>query len=85
MADIRLQMETAPKHPSPAVMSAIAQAIRSVRFGMIRIMVHDARIVQIEKIEKIRLDDSAHLTAGGRSTSQTGPDRTSGSASNDDP
>lgn len=71
-------MENSPRHPSPAVMSAIAQAIRSVRFGMIRIMVHDTRVVQIEKVEKIRMNDSAYLTAGGHDTPRTEPDRTSG-------
>jgi len=69
--------------PSPAVMSMIAQAIRSVRFGMIRIMVHDTRVVQIEKVEKIRMEPSADLAAGSQ-TLQAEPHRITGGVSDDD-
>ena len=34
----------------------IAEAIRSLEFGQVVITVHNSRVVQIEKVEKIRLD-----------------------------
>ncbi len=33
----------------------ILKALKSIRYGHIQITVHDAKIVQIEKAEKIRL------------------------------
>ena len=40
-------------HP---VEQAIAQALRELRFGSIEIIVHDSKVVQIERREKMRLD-----------------------------
>jgi hypothetical protein len=34
----------------------IAQALANLRFGTVEITVHDGRIVQIERREKVRLD-----------------------------
>jgi hypothetical protein len=36
----------------------IAAALQGVRFGSIELVIHDGRVVQIEKREKIRLNDS---------------------------
>jgi len=73
-------MGNSPNHPSPAVLSAIAQAIRSIRFGTVRIMIHDARVVQIEKAEKFRMDAAADLTPGGASENPSLADQTAGVA-----
>lgn len=35
----------------------ILQAIKTVRYGSVEIVIHDAKVVQIERKEKIRLDD----------------------------
>jgi len=42
--------------PSPAE-ERILRMIRLVRFGAVEITIHDARIVQVETREKIRLPD----------------------------
>jgi hypothetical protein len=34
----------------------VAQQVRSLRFGVVEIIVHDSRVIQIEKTEKLRLD-----------------------------
>ncbi|MBI3830563.1 MAG: YezD family protein [Planctomycetes bacterium] len=34
----------------------IAKALRGLRFGSIEIVVHDGRVVQIERKEKLRLE-----------------------------
>ncbi|MBC8142841.1 MAG: YezD family protein [Armatimonadetes bacterium] len=40
-----------PEYP----LSAIEDAVRSIQFGTVQIVIQDGRIVQIEKTEKIRL------------------------------
>lgn len=42
---------------SPAVLQQIGEAIAGVQYGQVHITIHNARVVQIDKIEKIRLAD----------------------------
>ncbi|MCW5554264.1 MAG: YezD family protein [Verrucomicrobiae bacterium] len=37
-------------------LETVRQQVASVRFGWVQIVVHDGRVVQIEKTERIRLD-----------------------------
>ena len=47
--------------------TTILRAIREIRYGSVEIIIHDSRIVQIERKEKIRLDtDPAHTTQRSR-------------------
>lgn len=39
-----------------AATAAILDAVRSLRFGSVEIVVHDGRVVAIERREKVRLD-----------------------------
>ena len=65
---------------SEATLLQIAEAIDGVRFGSVQITIHDARVVQIETIQKVRLDPpKAHLTAGGRNNHLSCADQTAGS------
>jgi hypothetical protein len=41
------------------VLSALARLMREVRFGSIEIVVHDGRVTQIERREKVRFAPSA--------------------------
>ena len=34
----------------------VRQQVDSIRFGVVQIVVHDERVVQIERTEKVRLD-----------------------------
>lgn len=34
----------------------IAQAVREIRYGSVEITIHDGRVVQIERKEKLRFD-----------------------------
>lgn len=36
--------------------AAILDSVRQIRFGSVEIVIHDGRIVAIEKREKVRLD-----------------------------
>jgi hypothetical protein len=67
----------APPAVSPSVLTQIAQAIGSLRYGTVQITVHDARVVQIDKIERVRLTSDADLTTG-RSAHTAPDDRASG-------
>ncbi len=33
----------------------VAEQVRQLRFGVVQIVVHDSRVVQIERTEKVRL------------------------------
>lgn len=46
----------APDTRERAVLEEVLQAIRKVRHGYVQIIVQDARVVQIDTLEKKRLD-----------------------------
>ena len=41
---------------NPKWLGIVAQQVESLRFGVVQIIVHQNRVVQIEKTEKVRLD-----------------------------
>ena len=41
--------------PIPDVESEILRAVREVRYGSVEITIHDSRVVQIERREKVRV------------------------------
>ena len=63
---------------SGEVLSQIAEAIRTIRYGSVQITIQDSRVIQIEKAEKIRLQKGADLTAGGKEDDASRADRTTG-------
>jgi hypothetical protein len=40
---------------SPIPIEAIQEAVESVRFGVVQLIIQDGRVVQIDKTEKIRI------------------------------
>jgi hypothetical protein len=38
----------------------VVQNVKSLRYGVVEIIVHDARVIQIERTEKVRLDKAEH-------------------------
>jgi len=46
-------------------LALVAEQVGRLRFGVVQITVHDSRVVQIERTEKVRLDKPA---ADGRHT-----------------
>ncbi len=48
----------APQNLPDEVLSALAHLIREVRFGSIEIVVHEGRVTQIERREKVRFGTS---------------------------
>jgi hypothetical protein len=52
------------------VLQTILHAIRNLRFGTLEIVVHDSKVVRIERHERIRLDiDSETRPHNGGTTS----------------
>lgn len=49
---------------APEVMSQISRLLAGLRFGAIEITVHDGRVVQIERREKIRIATESPRAAG---------------------
>ncbi len=47
---------TLPEPPRDEVLEAIAAAVRGLRYGSIEVVVHDARVVQIIRTEKLRVE-----------------------------
>jgi hypothetical protein len=46
-----------PELPLPAALvHELAQALRSIRFGTIELVIHDGRVVQLERREKVRFE-----------------------------
>ena len=43
---------------SPEWVGIVVKQIESLRFGVVQITVHESRVVQIEKTEKVRFDQS---------------------------
>ena len=50
---------------APSWVSLVQSQVKSLRFGVVQIVVHDSRIVQIERTERVRLDKSEPRTASG--------------------
>jgi hypothetical protein len=47
---------------------AVAEAVRGIRYGSVEIVIHDARIVQIERRERVRIETTGRRPddRGGR-------------------
>ena len=43
----------------------VREALESIRFGTVTLVVQDGRVVQVEKNEKIRLNRQANIDGGG--------------------
>ena len=67
---------------SPELHEQIGRAISSLAYGTVQITVHDARVVQIDKVERVRLSpdasQDADLTRGRLAQEPPMPDRTAG-------
>jgi len=45
-----------PSRPLSEVEQHILQAIGQIRYGSVEVIIHDSRVVQIEKSEKVRFE-----------------------------
>jgi hypothetical protein len=50
----------------PGWLELVRQHVGSLRYGVVQIVVHDAHVTQIEKTERVRLDNRALTAAQDR-------------------
>lgn len=43
----------------------VCDALKSIRFGTVTLVVQDGRVIQVDKNEKIRLNRSGHIDGSG--------------------
>jgi len=61
-----------PKQASADWLELVRQKVESLRFGVVQIVVHDSKVTQVERTEKIRLPDvKANRDNQMNSTEQT--------------
>jgi hypothetical protein len=48
--------ESAAKEALPAWLELVREQVDSLKFGTVQITVHDSRVTQVERLEKLRLD-----------------------------
>ena len=63
------------KQDEPQWLQIVENQVNSTRFGLVQIVVHDSRVVQIERTVKVRLDrpDEKGLSALSREASSSSP------------
>jgi len=49
---------------SPALLRELRQALLAIRYGAVELVIHDGRVVQLERREKVRFD--TEFTSHGR-------------------
>lgn len=58
MKTFETAVDSARRNEREGWLDAVRGQVKSLRFGIVQIVVHDSRVVQIEKTEKIRLEES---------------------------
>lgn len=61
MSPDRLQQSSVLSKPQLAadIAKQIADALQGIRFGSVEITIHDSRVVQVERKEKLRFDSKS--------------------------
>jgi hypothetical protein len=49
-------------HLPPLILRELEQALRTIRYGSVELVIHEGRVVQLERREKVRVDTD--LTRG---------------------
>ena len=48
-------MHVHPHEASPDIRTTLLEAIKGIRYGSVEIIIHDSKVVQIERKEKVRI------------------------------
>ncbi len=60
------------KYISEEVLALIEQAVKHINFGSVTLVLQDSRIIQMEKLEKIRIGEQPPKGAGKTAAAATG-------------
>jgi hypothetical protein len=52
-----IQTKSAGSEPKPEWLEVVQRQVASLRFGVVQIVIHDSHVKQIEKTERLRLDE----------------------------
>jgi hypothetical protein len=52
----------APQTTEPEWLALVRSQVRSLRYGVVQLVIHDGRVTQIERTEKTRLDSDPDRT-----------------------
>jgi len=52
--------------PDPEWLAVVRTHVESLRFGIVQLVVHDGRVTQVERTEKVRLAPSGAQDTGAR-------------------
>lgn len=59
-------MTIPPPEPwSRELENLVREALSSIRFGTVTLVIQDGRVVQVDKNEKIRINKSGHIDGSG--------------------
>ena len=64
------------KDTDPAWLRPLRDALRGLRYGSVEVVVHEGRVVQIERREKVRFDEAERRRPDGRGRDTTNERRT---------
>ena len=64
-----------PIFPNDPILNAVQQAIQAIQFGSVEIVIHDSKVVQIERKEKVRFNN--HTTDRTSGSGKINPERKS--------
>lgn len=58
MSTIKIESNVSA-HQAPAWMDLVQRQVRSLRFGVVQIVVHNSQVTQVEKTERVRFDQKS--------------------------
>ena len=67
MSSNRVGIQDNADSPGGSWERQVLEAVRGIRYGSVEVVIHDARIVQIERREKVRLEVTSRRSPEDRS------------------
>jgi hypothetical protein len=55
------ERENGKEQAAPDWLELVRQQVSSLKFGTVQVTVHDGRVTQVERVEKVRLDRPASV------------------------
>ena len=63
---------------TPPLVGRLEAALRHLEFGAVHLVIHDGKVVRIERIERVRLPDATGASQAGLTESSEAPPQPSG-------
>jgi hypothetical protein len=60
---LHLKGTNAMHNNQPEWLSVVREKVETLRFGVVQVVVHDSKIIQIERTERIRIDGATNRSA----------------------